>query len=58
MDDVYRLQLDWLKCLAMIPGWKAYAWHRAKQLDADRSGLWTGIADQLVKEVKKFAPID
>ena len=34
------------------PGWKEHAWMRAKQLDADTSGLFKGIKDDLVKEMK------
>lgn len=43
----YDHQLAHLIRLAELPGWKAYAWHRAKELDADSSGLWTGIAEAL-----------
>ena len=30
---------------------KAYAWWRAKELDADKSGQWTGIAEALKQEM-------
>ena len=30
---------------------KAYAWTRAQQMDADKSGLWTGIASDLKREM-------
>ena len=30
---------------------KAYAWWRAKELDAEKSGLWTGIAAELKAEM-------
>lgn len=33
--------------MAKSPATKAHAWHRAKELDADHSGLFTGIADDL-----------
>ena len=36
-----------------MQGWKEYAWHRAKELDAHASGLWCGIADDLVKQMKE-----
>lgn len=39
--------LEWLITMAKNPGAKAHAWHRAKELDADRSGLFTGIANDL-----------
>lgn len=45
--DPYALHLDHLKTLAAHPGWKAYAWNRAKDLAADPSGLWAGIDKDL-----------
>lgn len=45
--DPYALHLDHLKSLAAQPGWKAYAWNRAKDLAADPSGLWAGIDKDL-----------
>ena len=33
--------------LAQREGWKAYVWHRAKELEANDSGLWIGLADAL-----------
>lgn len=33
--------------LAKNPGWKAWAWDYAKKLDAERSGYFRGIADDL-----------
>ena len=47
LHGVYDQQLQHLIRLARHPGWKAYAWHRAKVLDADDTGLWRGIADDL-----------
>lgn len=47
MHGAYTRQLDWLIELAQHPGWKAYAWARAKELDADQSGLFEGIAQDL-----------
>ena len=43
----YQDQLQHLIAMASQPGAKAHAWHRAKELDADQSGLWTGIAADL-----------
>ena len=42
----YEAQLKHLIMLAETPGWKAYAWHRALQLEAE-STLWQGIAEAL-----------
>lgn len=47
MAGAFDRQLQNLIRLAQSPGWKAYAWHRAKELDADRSGLFRGMADAL-----------
>ncbi len=46
----YDRALKHLIRMAQTPGWKSYAWSRAKELDADKSGIWTGIAQEL-KEV-------
>lgn len=43
----FQAQLDHLLVLAALPGWKHYAWGRAKALDADQSGLFTGLAEAL-----------
>jgi hypothetical protein len=39
----YDEMLSHLIEMARIPGWKAQAWHRAKELASCRSGLWTDI---------------
>jgi len=39
--------------MASMKGWKDYAWHQAKELDAHSSGLWRGIANDLVKHMKE-----
>jgi hypothetical protein len=48
---LYQRQLNQLLQQARVPGWKAYAWNRAKELDADQSGMFAGIADALVKAI-------
>jgi hypothetical protein len=35
--------------LAGTPGWKDYAWGKAKDLDAHPTGIYRGIKDDLVK---------
>lgn len=45
-------QLEHLIKLAKSAGWKEYAWHRAKELDAHPSRIWQGIAENLIKEMK------
>lgn len=42
----YALQLAHLITMAKHPGMKAYAWARAKELDAS-GGIFAGIADAL-----------
>lgn len=49
----YTSQLEHLVKLAKSPGWKEYTWHRAKELDAHRSRIWQGIAEDLIREMKK-----
>lgn len=52
----FETQLKHLTSLAKAPGWKAYAWQRAQQLDADDSGLWRGLADALEAAMKSQQP--
>lgn len=44
----YQTHLDHLIAMAKVEGFKAYAWKRAQAMDTDASGLWTGIADDLL----------
>lgn len=53
-QEIYQRDLQWLIRLSKQKGWKEYAWHEAKKMDADPSGLWTGIKDDLVKEMKEW----
>lgn len=36
-------QFSWLLTMARNPASKAHAWHRAKELAADESGLYAGF---------------
>lgn len=47
LSGVYDQQLQHLVRLAKQPGWKAYAWQRAKDLDREETGLFRGIAEDL-----------
>ena len=47
LHGVYDQQLQHLINLAQQPGWKAYAWERAKTLHREESGLFRGIAADL-----------
>ena len=42
--------------MALDQGWKVYAWGRAKELEADESGLFSGIAADLTAAVKAAKP--
>lgn len=48
-SEHYDKMLAHLIAMAQQPGFKAHAWHRAKELDSDISGLCRGIKDDLVK---------
>lgn len=48
---LYQSTLAHLVWMAQQDGAKAHAWHRAQVLDADESGLWTGIADELKRQM-------
>lgn len=43
----YESALDHLIKLAKTPGWKEYAWSRAKELERCSTGMWQGIAADL-----------
>jgi hypothetical protein len=47
-----RLQLEKLIHIAQSPQWKAWAWDYAKQLAADKSGVFKGIDDDLAKAMQ------
>jgi hypothetical protein len=53
-QEIYKKDLELLIRLSKLKGWKEYAWGDAKKLDADPSGLWKGIKDDLVKEMKEW----
>lgn len=52
----YQAQLDHLISLARLPDWKAYAWKRAKELDADESGLFRGLPASLTAAMSALGP--
>ena len=47
--DHYAKMLAHLVTMAKQPGFKAHAWHRAKALDSDISGMYRGIKNELMK---------
>lgn len=48
----YQATLEHLIAMARDQGWRVYAWGRAKELDADKSGLFSGIAADLTAAFK------
>jgi hypothetical protein len=48
----YRLQLEKLIHIAQSPAWKSWAWDYARQLAADKSGVFKGIDDDLAKAMQ------
>jgi hypothetical protein len=53
LDMSYQNTLNHLVLLCSQKGSKEYGWARTKELDAHPSGLWRGIADDLVKHMKE-----
>ena len=53
----YNEHLQWLITLSSDPGAKHYAWARALELDADKSGLWTGIAQDLKRAMLELKAV-
>ena len=51
--EVYRKQLDHLVHMAKsdLRAWQVYAWQRAKELEANPSGLWLGITTDLTQAI-------
>lgn len=41
--------------LSKTPGWNAYARQWAKDLEADRSGVWTGLVEAVREQLKSSA---
>ena len=55
---LYQETLAHLVHLAKQPGWKAQAWHRAKELESCSTHLWRGITQDLIQQMKaKNEPI-
>lgn len=47
MASNFAEMLAHLVSLANSPGWKAYAWARAKELANERTGIYAGIDEKL-----------
>jgi hypothetical protein len=49
----YQKTLHHLIWMASMQGAKKYAWDRAQKLEADPTGIWHGIADDLTKAMNE-----
>jgi len=47
MLPTFQSTLDHYARLEAMPGWRAYARARIKELEADQSGMWCGIEQAL-----------
>jgi len=52
LADHYQHTLDHLILMASQSGWKAYAWHRAKELENHYLGIYNGISQELTAKMK------
>ncbi len=52
----YDAQLNHLVVLAKTPGFKEYAWSRAKELESCKTGMWAGIAQELKERMLAQQP--
>lgn len=52
MIDEYNKQLEQLVKLSQHEGWKAYAWNRAKELNDHPTGVYRGLAADLIKTMR------
>ena len=54
--NVYRKafaeHLEWLVTMAMTPGWWQHSRLRARELEADESGLFAGIVEAVRERLK------
>jgi hypothetical protein len=54
LAEHYQDTLDHLILMASTSGWKAYAWHRAKELESHYLGIYQGISQELTKKMKEI----
>lgn len=53
--SAYEAALQHLIKMAKTPGFKEYAWHRAKEMEKCESGMWAGIASDLQQAMSSAA---
>lgn len=54
----FAQQLDWLVTMARSPGFKAYAWQRAKDLEPLFPGMAAALQSAMTGPVKASASVD
>jgi hypothetical protein len=55
MPDYFTRMVSHIARLSKTPGWGAYARQWAKDLEADRSGVWTGLVEAVREQLKSSA---
>jgi hypothetical protein len=55
MPDYFQTMVAHIATLSKTPGWGAYARHRAAELEADQSGIWTGLVEAVRESLKSSA---
>ena len=50
--EIYERWMNHCLRLAKHPGWKAQIWWNVQDLDADKSGLFTGFKDDFLRRIK------
>lgn len=53
--DYFTRMVHHIAQLSKTPGWGAYARQWAKDLEADRSGVWTGLVEAVRELLKSSA---
>jgi hypothetical protein len=53
LESEFQTALEHLVMLAKNDGFKAHAWHRAKELDKQEHGMFRGIKDALLERMKQ-----
>lgn len=52
MPDYFTRMVSHIARLSKTPGWGAYARQWAKDLEADRSGVWIGLVEAVRESLK------
>ena len=55
MPDYFTRMVSHIARLSKTPGWGAYARQWAKDLEADRSGVWTGLVEAVRSHIASLS---